>query len=554
MFKKIDKKITKYLNYDKKFNKVDLLTITIIVLLYSLLSFYRLGSNVSPNTFERFNKEDKLIIELKEETDVIKMKIFSGEQNSKYHLYLSRDNELYDYYGEVEGRGAFSWDFIKPKMKAKYLMLEFSDNSTIGEIALYDNSQEKIEVKNITCNDKIIKTLNDEQNTIPDKISYMNTSYFDEIYFARTAYEYKENIPTYEWTHPPLGKIIQAIPMFITDHLSPFNYRLMGNISGIMMIIIMYLFGKELFKKRKYSIFASLLMFFDTFHFVQTRMGTVDSHLVLFMMISVLGMIKYCNNQKIINLLVSGIFFGCAVSVKWTGMYCGLGLAIIYFTYLLKNKQFNLKHILFGTSFFIVIPLIIYISCYLMFPNNNINYTDNLGSIIKQQEAMYNYHSKLEAEHPYSSSWYTWPISYRPVWYHLSDYGDKTRETIAGYGNIVIWWIGILAMLYLIPKLIKTKDKNSYQLLIMIMSLWLPYAFIGRIMFLYHYFPVIPFMMLAIVNLFKDLEEKLKLKYLIPIYMVFVILFFIVYYPAISGSTITIDFIKKIKIFKSWPF
>ena len=64
MFKKIDKKITKYLNYDKKFNKVDLLTITIIVLLYSLLSFYRLGSNVSPNTFERFNKEDKLIIEL----------------------------------------------------------------------------------------------------------------------------------------------------------------------------------------------------------------------------------------------------------------------------------------------------------------------------------------------------------------------------------------------------------------------------------------------------------------------------------------------------------
>ena len=33
MFKKIDKKITKYLNYDKKFNKVDLLTITIIVLL-----------------------------------------------------------------------------------------------------------------------------------------------------------------------------------------------------------------------------------------------------------------------------------------------------------------------------------------------------------------------------------------------------------------------------------------------------------------------------------------------------------------------------------------
>ena len=382
----------------------------------------------------------------------------------------------------------------------------------------------------------------------------MNSSYFDEVYFARTAYEYKEDIPTYEWTHPPLGKIIQAIPMFITNHLSPFNYRLMGNISGIMMIIIMYLFGKELFKKRKYSIFASLLMFFDTFHFVQTRMGTVDSHLVLFMMISVLGMIKYCNNKKVLYLLLSGIFFGLATSVKWTGLYCGLGLAIIYFTYMLKHKEFNLKHILFGASFFVAIPLIIYISCYLLFPNNNLNYTDNLGSIIKQQEAMYNYHSKLDAEHSFSSSWYTWPISYKPVWYHLVDYQDYTRETITGIGNIIIWWFGLFAMLYLIPKTIKNKDKNSYQLLVMILSLWLPYVFIGRIMFMYHYFPVVPFMMLSLVGLFKDIEEKLKLKYIIPIYMVFVILFFIIYYPVITGHVVSTNYLDKIQLFKSWYF
>lgn len=554
MFKKIDKKITKYLNYDKKFNKIDLITIAVIVLLYSLLSFYRLGSNVSPNTFDRFKISDQLIIELVEPTDIIQIKVFSGEQNSKYSLYLSDDNIDYDYYTDVQGRGAFSWDIIKPKTKAKYIMLEFLDNSTLGEIALYDNAKEKIKIKSITHENKKINNLTDEQDTIPNKVSYMNSSYFDEVYFARTAYEYKENIPTYEWTHPPLGKIIQAIPMFITNHLSPFNYRLMGNISGIMMIIIMYLFGKELFKKRKYSIFASLLMFFDTFHFVQTRMGTVDSHLVLFMMISVLGMIKYCNNKKVLYLLLSGLFFGLAVSVKWTGLYCGLGLAIIYFTYMLKNKEFNLKHILFGSGFFVVIPLIIYISCYLLFPNNNLNYTDNLGSFIKQQEAMYNYHSKLEADHPFSSSWYTWPISYQPVWYHLVDYEDNTRETITGIGNIVIWWFSLFAMLYLIPKIIKNKDKNSYQLLVIILALWLPYVFIGRIMFMYHYFPVVPFMMLALVGLFKDVEEKLKLKYLIPIYMVFVVLFFIIYYPVITGNVVSTNYLDKIQLFKSWYF
>ena len=547
------KKIKKYLNYDNKLNKIDFITILIIVLLYSFLSFYRLGSNISPNTFERVNKNDKLLIELKEMDDVIKFKIFSGEQNSKYKLYLSKDNIDFEYYGEIEGRGALSWDFIKPKIKSKYVLLEFTENSTIGEVALYNNSKEKIALNKITINSHQTDLLTDEQDTVPDKVSYMNTSYFDEVYFARTAYEYVENIPTYEWTHPPLGKLIQAIPILITKHLSPFNYRLMGNISGILMIIIMYLFGKELFKKRKYSIFASLLMFFDTFHFVQTRMGTVDSHLVLFMMISALGMIKYCNNKKMINLLISGIFFGLSVCVKWTGLYCGLGLAIIYFTYMIKNKEFNLKHILSGFSFFVVIPLIFYIGLYLLFPNNNINYTNNLKSIMKQQEQMYNYHSKLDAEHFFSSDWYTWPISYKPVWYHEAIVDTTSKETISGIGNIVIWWVGIVAMISLIPKLLK-KDKNSFYLLVLILSLWLPYVFIGRIMYMYHYFPVLPFMMLAITGLFKHIDEKYKLTYLIPIYLIFVIAFFIIYYPVITGNVVSIDYLKKIELFKSWYF
>lgn len=547
------KKIKKYLNYDNKLNKIDFITILIIVLLYSFLSFYRLGSNISPNTFEKVNKNDKLLIELKEMDDVIKFKIFSGEQNSKYKLYLSKDNIDFEYYGEIEGRGALSWDFIKPKIKSKYVLLEFTENSTIGEVALYNNSKEKIALNKITINSHQTDLLTDEQDTVPDKVSYMNTSYFDEVYFARTAYEYVENIPTYEWTHPPLGKLIQAIPIFITKHLSPFNYRLMGNISGILMIIIMYLFGKELFKKRKYSIFASLLMFFDTFHFVQTRMGTVDSHLVLFMMISALGMIKYCNNKKMINLLISGIFFGLSVCVKWTGLYCGLGLAIIYFTYMIKNKEFNLKHILSGFSFFVVIPLIFYIGLYLLFPNNNINYTNNLKSIMKQQEQMYNYHSKLAAEHFFSSDWYTWPISYKPVWYHEAIVDTTSKETISGIGNIVIWWVGIVAMISLIPKLLK-KDKNSFYLLVLILSLWLPYVFIGRIMYMYHYFPVLPFMMLAITGLFKHIDEKYKLTYLIPIYLIFVIAFFIIYYPVITGNVVSIDYLKKIELFKSWYF
>ena len=265
-------------------------------------------------------------------------------------------------------------------------------------------------------------------------------------------------------------------------------------------------------------------------------------------------MVKYTKNNKTFCLLLSGIFFGLSVSVKWTGLYGGIALAIIFFTHLVKNKKLNIKNLLKGTLFFVVIPLFIYSSLYLIFPNNKLNHTTNFESIINQQKDMYNYHSKLNATHYFSSKWYTWPISYKPVWYHQEILNNDTKETISGIGNIVIWWMGIIGFLYSLIKLIRKKDKQSFIIVVSMLSLWLPYAFIGRVMFLYHYFPVLPFMMLGIVNLFKSIEEKYKLKYLIPLYMIFVIAFFIIYYPVISGIETPVSYIEKLRIFDSWTF
>ena len=537
-----------------KLNIKDYIALGIILIAYSVISFINLGSTVNPNTFLRVEKTDNIIIELKNQEDIIKMKIFNGECNAKYQLYSSTDGKKYTYINDYVGTGALSWQEERIISKGKYIKILFLEKSSIGEIAFYNNNKEIIKIEDVIYNKKHIKSLNDEQNTIPNKISYMNSSYFDEIYFARTAYEYTQGMETYEWTHPPLGKLIQAIPIYINNYLSPFNYRLMGNISGILMIAVMYMFAKELFKKRKYAIFASLLMAFDTFHFAQTRMGTVDSHLILFILLASYFMVKYTKNNKTFSLLLSGIFFGLSISVKWTGLYGGMALAIIFFTYLVKNKKINIENFLKGTLFFVVIPLFIYSSLYLIFPNNKLNHTTNFENIINQQKDMYNYHSKLNATHYFSSKWYTWPISYKPVWYHQEILNNDTKETISGIGNIVIWWMGLIGFLYSLIKLIRKKDKQSFIIVVSMLSLWLPYAFIGRVMFLYHYFPVLPFMMLGIVNLFKSIEEKYKLKYLIPLYMIFVIAFFIIYYPVISGIETPVSYIEKLRIFDSWTF
>ena len=81
----------------------------------------------------------------------------------------------------------------------------------------------------------------------------------------------------------------------------------------------------------------------------------------------------------------------------------------------------------------------------------------------------------------------------------------------------------------------------------MILSLWLPYVFIGRIMFMYHYFPVLPFMMLSIVVLIKDIEEKIKFKKIYLIYILLIISVFVYFYPVVSGMVVSEKYIEFIQ-------
>ena len=278
---------------NNKLNKIDYIFLTIIIVIYSILSFINLGDLKAPQTHYNIIKNEMVTVELKNPDDIIKMKFYNTEQTSTYQIDISEDNINYTSSGMVEGNGAFAWTEFKILGKAKYIRITSLENSSLGELAFYNNGGNIVTINKIYSNYKDIKELTDEQDTIPRNINYMNSSYFDEVYFARTAYEYINNLNIYEWTHPPLGKLIQAIPIKISNTMAPFYYRFMGNIAGILMIPIMYLLGKELFKKRKYAIASSLLILLDNFHFAQTRMGTVDSYLVLFIMLSFYFMFRF---------------------------------------------------------------------------------------------------------------------------------------------------------------------------------------------------------------------------------------------------------------------
>ena len=101
----------------------------------------------------------------------------------------------------------------------------------------------------------------------------------------------------------------------------------------------MYLLGKLLTKRRMGAFAAMFLMAVDCMHFTQTRIATIDSFVVLFIIWSYVFMVYYLRMdywrkpliKTLIPLALSGLFMGLAVASKWTGCYAGVGLAVLFF-------------------------------------------------------------------------------------------------------------------------------------------------------------------------------------------------------------------------------
>ncbi len=299
-------------------------------------------------------------------------------------------------------------------------------------------------------------------------------------------------------------------------------------------------------------------------HFVQSRLGTADGFLVLFIILEYLFMYKYIISEdktlrrKLVYLFFSGLFMGLAIATKWTGVFAGIGLALVFFVnlaidILVKKKKWNKENtitILSCFGFFVFIPIVIYLLSYI--PYYKLGNIQNIHQFIKCQEYMYNYHHDLDATHPYSSMWYTWPITKQSILYWVGTTNSGAITRIALLGNPAIWWFSIPCMIYTVIASIKTRDFKYLFILIPIFSMMVSYIGISRIMFLYHYFPILPFVMLTIVAFIKWLTNKLKTDVVIYIFIAVIIIVFIQFYPIYSGFPTSAQYIKELQWLKTW--
>ena len=564
---------------------VDWLLMLGVTAVYAVVALTNLGSTTSPQTWWRStSSSDQIVLDLGQ-IRAANM-LYLGGIHSRPHEFIVRvsdDGEEWSdaYWAQILEGQCFEWQYLRDSYQAegernysttpviltgRYVRIEArSIATTLYEVILRDpNTQEVFPVSLVSGEGQ---NLIDEQDTLKGDPGWYNSTYFDEIYHARTGYEHylamqgDTTYYPYETSHPPLGKVLIAFAISIFG-MTPFGWRFAGAMAGVLMLPGMYLLGKLVTRRRITAFAAMFLMAVDFMHFTQTRIATIDSFVVLFIIWSFVFMVYYARMdywgkalwETLVPLCLSGVFMGLAVASKWTGCYAGVGLALLFFWSLYRRFRQSLAAremadtpraeaaareiyrrpvitLLSCLVFFVAIPAGIYYASYIPY---FLPYTPpgvSVKRVIEAAQGMLGYHSTpgLGMDHPFYSPWYQWPIMGKPMWYYSSTYRPAgMSQTIVAFGNPAVWWGGLagLAAVMLIWLLrhihrdglslhTRVNDMRPAILLIGLAAQYVPWTLVPRGTYIYHYFPSIPFIILCIAlaldSLFDCAEKPIQL-------------------------------------------
>ena len=609
----------------KKRDYIIMLSVTAV---YAVLAFTNLGSAKAPqNGWVSRSPEEQIVIDLGEEKQ-FNLYYYGGihHYDSPFTVEISQNGEswTHSYTADMPIGDCFKWKILgdyagsayPANINGRYVRITADHYGlTLFEVLLRDSlTGDSLLPAAVSSShpENNPEFLFDESDTLEGQPGWFNSFYFDEIYHARTGYEHLHGMQPYETTHPPLGKVLISwcIALF---GMTPFGWRFAGAMAGVLMLPGMYLLGHLLIRKKWGGTAAMGLMALDLMHFTQTRIATIDSFVVLFIIWEFYFMLRwfYLDYFKtpfwktFIPLILCGLFMGFSIASKWTGFYAAVGLALILFFGVWRRyreilwakeiapKKRTLEEkiaaeqgifrllitLLSCFVIFIFVPLLIYYLSYIPYfaPSGGVTVEKVIQAAVGdyfttgQVGGMLGYHgqSGIGADHDFHTPWYHWPIIAKPMWYYYSLFEKPgMQSTIMAMGNPAVWWtglIGLFGVIFLWAKrhfrkdysiaLHAEQDDPRYALLLISFAVqYLPWVLVTRGTYIYHYFPSVPFIILCTALCLDWLGEKWEKAATIAVYVLLGIaaVLFIGFFPYASGIETPQAWMDIMKWFPRW--
>jgi hypothetical protein len=401
-------------------------------------------------------------------------------------------------------------------------------------------------------------------------LSPSNGQVFDEVYFPVDAYDDIKGIelckPTtqdcqynYFDPEPPLAKMFIAAGEwgygwyrahfegakgdYIDLGFNTFGWRIAACLFGTLCIPMMYLLARRLWPNRLFAIAAAVLVCFDGMFFVQSRIGMIDIFPIFLILLAYFLFLVHLQSRtpkaSLISLAALGLVLGIGIASKWIVLAAWASMIFLLVARAVWRKfgRPSEEHPIPGGAplrFYLVvavlafldIPVLMYVTSWLPFFDRGqfVAHWDQLfthpwlvlGDIGDYNYQSYEYHAHLTATHPYGSPWWSWPFLSRPVLYY-AEYtglgvdqftGQPLVAWMSNVGNPWIWWTSLPCVLSLPYFIIRHKSFPATVILLGFITQYLPWSQISRVIFMYHMFGGLVFMILALAFVLAQIAER----------------------------------------------
>ena len=331
--------------------KSDRLPVLLITVIYALTAFFQLGDLTAPQETYDFSAGSTALIRVEgEAVYTTGFRYYSGLGTGSYNIEISADGEHWStlwqrkddpedtgkvtgyFFADAEGyppnyaltqkyNQLYKWIdvTVENPQYVRYLRITGKADKEVLELSrlcLLGQDGQPVRFNWTGTEAERFPQLFLVDETVPDRSTWHNSTYFDEIYHARTAKEHIDGVYPYEVTHPPLGKLLMGIGIRLFG-MTPFGWRFTGTLFGVLMLPILYVFLKNMFRKTAVAACGTILFAAEFMHLTQTRIATIDTYGVFFILLMYFFMYRYLTlpagtsfAKGTLPLFLSGLFWG----------------------------------------------------------------------------------------------------------------------------------------------------------------------------------------------------------------------------------------------------
>lgn len=362
-------------------------------------------------------------------------------------------------------------------------------------------------------------------------LGFPNHLTFDEHHFVENARNYLRGAK--DWNdHPPLGKLIIALPMYVLGDTS-FAWRLAPLLFGCANIGLAFALGRRLFRDPLVGLLAATFFAIDGFLLSYSRAALLDGMLTTTLLGSVLFL---CSGRHPVRFLAAGALIGCAMAIKVSGVVLYGPLAVATLVAFLRGTRAERA---MACAAWLVPPLV-YLAWF-SFGLHLMGRPADLDATIAASNKLFEHHAVLtDGKNPLISRWYQWFRPQKPILLRQDDEEFEWVRVMTSLGNPLLWWASATCVIASIvwatrawgrrllerflPRLRSSEQSGAEPTLeadMLIPSSWLlvahasamaPWVLTERDSYVYHYLPSYAFGLILLAGwagwLYRQAESR----------------------------------------------